>query len=346
MDSLGERAERAIGRLATALELGDRTRDIMDALRGLAGDWPDRSAASPYPSFATPDGSPLELSFPVHAPTPELRLGIEPQASAPSFEKNWEVAVAMLSNAERYGADTAQLRALLPLVEPLAGFHPPFGLWFGVAFRGSSSPLVRAYISLDAAVERGHSVTDVLARLGGGRACDAALEALGTDGKVGMLGIDLVPSAAPQLKLYLVHAPVPAIAYQSIERVGALATGYVAGDASQLLDAILPLKEGEHQPVFLTTTLHIAGDDIGRSTFSLQVLSGKAVGLTSVDITAKISAYLTAREGSAATLQRAAVAVGADAPGRYDDYTFVGVQREDGRPRTVVYLTPKLYAPR
>lgn len=342
MEDLGSRAQRAITACAREVGLGGRADEMWKLVASLSGEWPRRSVDERHTTGVTGDGTPLEISMPIDGEVPELRLGFEPQGRSPSPFSNWEAALEALDRMEHLGASVSTLRAALPMFAPVEAFFPPIGVCLAAAFVGDGPPVFRAYLSIDTAIRRGHSLEDVLGAFGARSVAPRTFERAEAGARVGMLAVDLVGHPSARTKLYTLHVPVRPAGYEGAERVGALGAEYREGDATELVDAIRPFEQ-RPAPMFVCTTVHATGEKISRTTTNVRVMDGRALGLTTGDITRRVAAYLERKGRPTAELLRLARLFRSEEPDAFDDYTFVSTQREAGQLRVVTYFSPRLH---
>jgi hypothetical protein len=160
--------------LSEALALPPKERDAALALfRLVSSTWPEGplSAAAPWETDLTDDGSPFEFSIGFERDQPELRLLFESQlpTASPTPRTSWQAGRELQQRLRAEGScDTYGFDRIADMFEPPSGLPSRFSLWHAAVLRPGRGAMFKAYVNPEV---RGVAASRELTR--------QALEALG-----------------------------------------------------------------------------------------------------------------------------------------------------------------------
>ncbi len=252
--------------LCDAVGLKDKTAQAIEIFRAMTLSWGDRKVGDPsnWESNVSDDLSPFEFSIALDPSQTEVRILVEAQGIDPNLRSNWEAGLQLNQYlAEHYNINLDRFRQIEDLFVP-TNLDAKFSMWHAVCFYPGKEPAFKLYLNPQSQ-ERNKAaavVEESLVRLGFPHAWSSLAEIAAQRGhertEFPYFSIDLASHDRARVKVYLRHYDATVA---DLENALGFAQNYVAGDATELFQTLLPAQTSFTSKPIVSCFSFITGND-------------------------------------------------------------------------------------
>lgn len=334
--------------LANALDMSDRTAEMVEIFIAMTVSWGDRKikANSGWQSNVSDDGAPFEFSIAFKENRAELRVLLEAQGAEPSLQSNWEAGLQLNQYLAAHYNNVSldrfnQIEDLYQPIDPDA----KFSIWHSVCFYPDKEPSFKIYLnpqarrkSLAPAV-----VEESLVRLKFERVWSTLAEVAAQRGpdkdEFVYFSLDLDGHVQARIKVYLRHYNATP---EDLDRALTASPNYIVGDAIEFCHAMVEDRISFFAKPAITCFSLISGCDTTASNATIYIPIWNYTANDSI-VKERIDSYLSQQQHSlslydsaiqAFTMRPLDAGVGMQ--------SYISMRREQQQKRLTVYLNPEV----